>query len=335
MTTSVLRAAATAKKAPFTASAIPRERTIAVTAHEPPGPTGSRRRPPLPGRRRGGRRADACRDARSRPPRRGRAAQSVRAGAARRSVPRAARRPCSRRRRAVRPWSRPRGGVWRCGVSAPRKRIRQPCERSTRPNAISPMSCRSPGAQARIASGPPPRPHRRARASNRSRTRLLAKCSCPISSAPALPLRADLAQHRENEVAQDGLEREPSEYLVENRVHRRLVVRVCGGDEALAGGVERTLRGALLRERAAGRLCGREALGECSLHALDPLGVSVRIETKAALGSDRLQQLVAALPGPEQFRADADTARELADPQASGSDAHSVIIHLLDKRLTQ
>ena len=43
------------------------------------------------------------------------------------------------------------------GVSAPRKRIRQPCERRSRPKASRLMSCVSPGAQASRASGPPPR----------------------------------------------------------------------------------------------------------------------------------------------------------------------------------
>ena len=59
------------------------------------------------------------------------------------------------------------------GVSAPRNRMRQPCERRTRPNAIRPRSCASPGAQARSASGPPPRPQSRARASSLPRTTLL------------------------------------------------------------------------------------------------------------------------------------------------------------------
>ena len=70
------------------------------------------------------------------------------------------------------------------GESAPRKRMRQPCERRTSPNASRLMSWRSPGAHARSASGPPPRPQSRPIASSRPRTMLVAKCSWPTSMDP-------------------------------------------------------------------------------------------------------------------------------------------------------
>ena len=61
----------------------------------------------------------------------------------------------------------------------------------------------------------------RARPSSRSRTRLLAKCSCPISSSPCSHCRRRLPQRREDQVAQHGLEREAGERLVERRMHAR------------------------------------------------------------------------------------------------------------------
>src|SRR4029079_12787419 len=70
------------------------------------------------------------------------------------------------------------------GVSAPRNRMRQPCERSTSANANRVMSCVSPGAQARSASGPVPRSQNRASAKSLPRMRLLAKCSWLISISP-------------------------------------------------------------------------------------------------------------------------------------------------------
>ena len=119
------------------------------------------------------------------------------------------------------------------GVLAPRKKIRHPCERRTSPNAIRPMSCSSPGAQARTASGPPPRLQSReqreeALADDRGGEVLL-----PDLERAALPVVPDPAQHRQDQVTQDGLQREPSEGLVEDRVDGSLVVVVGGGQEAL------------------------------------------------------------------------------------------------------
>ena len=104
----------------------------------------------------------------------------------------------------------------------------------------------------------------------------------------SFPLRADLAQRREDEFPQDGLERKPSECVVEDRVHRRFVVRVGGRDEAIARSLESRLCGVFQGERPARRLCSREALVEGPLHALDPLGVVVGVKAKASLCADRL-----------------------------------------------
>jgi hypothetical protein len=121
------------------------------------------------------------------------------------------------------------------GVSAPRNRMRQPCERSTRPNAIRPMSWRSPGAQARMASGPLPRPHRRARPSSRSRTRFTCEVLLPDLELAALPGRADVTNAGKDQVAQHGLERVSGERCIERRMHGGFVVCARSSDQQPPG----------------------------------------------------------------------------------------------------
>ena len=139
-------------------------------------------------------------------------------------------------------------------VSAPRNRIRQPCERRTRPKAIRPMSCRSPGAQARMreragAAAPETGEREQPLADNGGGEVLLSDLELA-----ALPFVPDRAQHRENQLTQDGFEREARERLVENGVHAGLVVGVGGGDaDVLLRVLER-------RRRPGGRQRGRGAL---------------------------------------------------------------------------
>ena len=151
----------------------------------------------------------------------------------------------------------------------------------------------------------------------------------------SFPLRADLPQRREDELQQDGLERKPSECVVEDAVHCRFVVRLRGRDEAIARSLESRLCGVFQGDRTARRLCSREALVEGTLHALDPLGVVVGVKAKASLGADRLEQPVAALPGAQEVRGDADSAGKRTNPKSSDVYAHNSTIHRFDRKLTK
>ena len=102
--------------------------------------------------------------------------------------------------------------------------MRQPCERSTSPNASRLMSWRSPGAQARSASGPPaatpePREREQPAADEVAGEVLLAD----LERAP-LPVVADLREGRQDHLPQDCLDAERREALVEHGVRAGLVV---------------------------------------------------------------------------------------------------------------
>ena len=133
-----------------------------------------------------------------------------------------------------------------------------------------------------------------------------------------LPFVPDPAQHREDQLPQDGLEREPRERLVEDRMDGTLVVCVRGGQEAPARVFEPGLLRAHRLEDTACCLGSGEPFREGAFHLLDALRILARVEAKASLGADRLEEPVTALPGSEELRIHADAPRELADPKSSG-----------------
>ena len=138
---------------------------------------------------------------------------------ARRLAPRAGRGRSSRRRRAPASSSPAVRASVAIGVSAPRNRMRQPCERRTSANASRVMSCVSPGAQERSASGPLPRSQNRASAKEPAAGKVSREVLLADLDLAALPAVADLFQGGQHNVAQrpppgqtqQGSRRAPSE----------------------------------------------------------------------------------------------------------------------------
>ena len=165
-------------------------------------------------------------------------------------------------------------------------------------------------------------PSRRASAEQPPADEVAREVLLPDLELSPLPLVADFPQRRE-----DRAPAEPSRARTRRTPRRGSACTLASSYACTAASrrsgasVEQPLRGTFLRERAAGRLGGGSpprARASFARPARRPRGV----EAKTALRPDRLQQLVAALPGAEELRADAHTASELADPQGSDSDAH-------------
>src|SRR4029079_15794374 len=82
-----------------------------------------------------------------------------------------------------------------------------------------------------------------------------------------------------------------------------------------------------------GCLRGGKTTRKVVLHRAHPVEVVERIEAKAPRRTDRPQELVTPLPGPQKFRTDARAPAQLADPKKSGI-VHALTIQHLDNYLT-
>ena len=209
--------------------------------------------------------------------------------------------------------------------------MRKPRERRSRPKTISGRSCSSPGAQASRTRGPPPSSHPRASPSSRPRMTLLAKCSCADRRLARLPPLSESVQVRQDDLAEQRLDGVDGEQAVELALCSTLVEPVEGSAESAGVRVERsTGRGGVLRRgRGEPRGLGRgQAGGEVRLHAADAFLVRRGVEPKAAVGSDRPEEPVAALPGPQELRADGRPTAQLADAEAVLLDHRHIVQNL-------
>ena len=118
------------------------------------------------------------------------------------------------------------------------------------------MSCVSPGAQARSASGPVPRPQNRASAKQPAADEVAREVLLADLDLAALPAVADLLQGGQHHVAQRLLEAERSKALVEHRVSGGLVVAADRRKQASGGVLEQTLGRPLVLECGTGGLGG-------------------------------------------------------------------------------
>ena len=203
------------------------------------------------------------------------------------------------------------------GVSAPRKRMRQPCERRMRPKARRLMSCCSPGAQASRARGPEPRPQSLASESSRPRIRLLAKCSWLISTLPCSQPRPTALSVGEDEIAYEGLEPEGGQTVIERGLNGGFVVGLDRAHQACPGLVDQAVgRGGAL-QRHPRRLRRGQALVQGPPHARDPFGVFFAVEAKATGRAHRAQEPIALLPCTQQLGRDADPPREFPDAMSA------------------
>ena len=220
------------------------------------------------------------------------------------------------------------------GVSAPRKRIRHPCERSTSQcdqTDVVALAGRAGEDRERASTAAP-----QAREGEQPLADEVAgEVLLPDLELVPAPIRRRSPAAPGEEFPQDRLEGEDRptprrESLARLLRHTRAQQR--GGARVALSSTPSSVGLACTSVRRAASAA--ESPGECLLHALDPRGVFFGVEAKAAFGSDRLEQPVAALPGAEELRANADPPRERADPQRSGVEAHLITLHKLDRDLT-
>ena len=137
---------------------------------------------------------------------------------------------------------------------------------------------------------------------------------------PALPALAEISEVGQDHIAQDGRQGQLSHEPVQDGLRGRLVESVQSPAELGEGLAARLAGLAGMGARAAvergARCLGRgQPFGQVGLHAPDPRLVRGGVQPEPAGGAHRLQQAVAALPGPEHVIADAQAAAELADAQ--------------------
>jgi hypothetical protein len=163
----------------------------------------------------------------------------------------------------------------------------------------------------------------------------------PDRDLAALPALAELVQVGQHHPADDGLDRQRREHAVEGGVRPGLVERVERRAQLAGAALERRSAGVGPRdiqlglgEREARGLGRRQPAVEICAHRGDALLILGGVEAKAAVGALRAQQPIAALPCPQQLRADAGPPAQLADPQVPAVRRHAVILQTLYRLLT-
>ena len=135
----------------------------------------------------------------------------------------------------------------------------------------------------------------------------------------ARPTLAELAQVGKQDISQDGLRRERREQAVEGSVSGRFVEAIEGLPQLVRESGKSSRRHGLvverLREGQTRRLRGGHPCAEMATHRADALLVGGRVEPKAALRAEGLEQAVALFPRAEQLRRDADPFAQRTDAQ--------------------
>ena len=206
------------------------------------------------------------------------------------------------------------------GVSLPRNVMRQPRSRRTRPKAISPRSCRSPGGQARRARGPLPAPQLRPNDSIRARRIPVAKCSCATEISPSsqrLPISCITGRNIRLATASIVKRARASSRIALASVSskRSRAASSLGPWSPTASRAPRGPAGDSGPDDASlAASDGRYTRVDQPLHRSHPLLVASAVEAEATGAALRMKQAIAALPGAQRVDADAGPAAELADP---------------------
>ena len=101
------------------------------------------------------------------------------------------------------------------GVSAPRNVIRQPCSRRASPKMRRPRSCRSPGGHASTARGPAPRSQPAGQAEQAAAEHIRGEVLLRDRDVSPRPAVAELAQERQHDALEDGVDRVLGQQAVE------------------------------------------------------------------------------------------------------------------------
>ena len=205
------------------------------------------------------------------------------------------------------------------GVSGPRKVMREPRERRSRPKTIRGRSWSSPGAQASSTRGPPPSIPPAGEPEQSAPDDVAGEVLLADRRLARLPPLAESVQVRQHDLAEQRFDGVDGEQAVELALCSTLVEPVEGRAEGGGVRVERWPGRGGVRRRGHGQPRGLrrgQAGSEIRLHAADAFLVRRGVEPKTAVGSDRPEEPVAPLPRPQELRADGRPTAQLADAEA-------------------